>query len=227
MKYPFFASFIVFGFLFSFSMKKRTKNEKKYVDNFWEQERLADSTRRKSLNSLDYIAVPLNELPMDMLEDLPEIEECLCKIRELSEKKIVNFAGRSNTELKLTYGAPNINLLTEYDKNFEDLIVTLQTWALTLLQNWGPGAQACPEEERKQAAKKVLAYAVSVGSDISATYESLIKLYLEYGEQDKLPGLREKAEKIRSLSKGRILAMIEDASETDRVIAYPASSSQT
>lgn len=215
MKYPFFASFIIFGFLFSFSLKRRTKKEGKYIENFWERERLADSTRRKPLESLDYIAVPLNALPMDVLANLPEIEECHNKLRELSEKKIVNFVGYSNTELKLAYGAPNINLLSEYDQNFEDLITLLQEWASILLQNWGEGAQACPEEERKQAAKAVLTYAVSIGSDITASYERLLKLYLEYGEQDKLPDLRKKAEKVRSLSKSRILAMIDEAASSD------------
>lgn len=208
MKYPFFASFIVFGFLFSFSLKKRTKKEKQYVDNFWEREREADSTRRKSLENLDYIAIPLGELPMDVLTQLPEIKEYHDKIRELADKKIVNFAGYSNTELKLEYGAPNINLLSEYDQNFEDLITLLQEWASLLLQNWGEGAQLCPEEERKQAAKKILAYAVSIGTDITASYEKLVKLYLEYGEQEKIPALREKAEKIRSLSKPRILTLL-------------------
>ena len=211
MKYPFFASFIVFGFLFSFSMKRRTKKEKQYVDNFWEREREADSTRRKSLENLDYVAIPLQDLPMDVLGDLPEIEEYHEKLRELSGKKIVNFAGYSNTELKLEYGAPNINLLSEYDRNFEELITLLQEWASLLLQNWGEGAQLCPEEERKQAAKKVLAFAVSIGSDITASYEKLVKLYLEYGEQDKLPALKEKAQKIRSLSKPRILALLDEA----------------
>lgn len=211
MKYPFFASFIVFGFLFSFSLKKRTKKEKQYVDNFWEREREADSTRRKSLENLDYIAIPLKELPMDILTQLPEIKEYHDKIRELADKKIVNFAGYSNTELKLEYGAPNINLLSEYDQNFEDLITLLQEWASLLLQNWGEGAQLCPEEERKQAAKKILAYAVSIGTDITASYEKLVKLYLEYGEQEKIPALREKAEKIRSLSKPRILTLLTEA----------------
>ena len=209
MKYPFFASFIVFGFLFSFSMKRRTKKEKQYVDNFWEREREADSTRRKSLENLDYVAIPLQDLPLDVLGDLPE--EYHEKLRELSGKKIVNFAGYSNTELKLEYGAPNINLLSEYDRNFEELITLLQEWASLLLQNWGEGAQLCPEEERKQAAKKVLAFAVSIGSDITASYEKLVKLYLEYGEQDKLPALKEKAQKIRSLSKPRILALLDEA----------------
>ena len=211
MIFALFASFIVFGFLFSFSLKKRTKNEKKYVENFWERERLADSTRRKSLEALDYIAIPFHDLPMDVMADLPEVQEFHKKLQELSGKKIVNFAGFSNTELKLTYGAPNIQLLSEYDGNFEELITLLQEWASFLLQNWGEAAQTCPEEERKQAAKVILAYAVSVGSDIAATYEKLVKLYLDCGETEKLPDLKERAEKIRSLSKGRIIAMIEEA----------------
>lgn len=211
MKYPFFASFIVFGFLFSFSMKRRIKTEGKYIDNFWERERLADSTRRKPLETLDYIAVPLSSLPTDTLAELPEIQEFLARLQELSEKKIVNFAGYSNTDLKLAYGAPNINLLSEFDRNFEELITLLQEWASFLLQNWGEGARLCPEEDRKHAAKTVLAYAVSIGSDISATYERLIKLYLESGEQDKLPDLKKQAEKIHTPSKKRILAMIEEA----------------
>lgn len=215
MKYPFFASFIVFGFLFSFSLKKRIKTEEKYVDNFWERERLADSIRRKPLETLDYIAVPFNELPADTLAECPEIQEFLSKLRELSDKKIVNFTGYSNTDLKLAYGAPNINLLSEFDHNFEELITLLQEWASFLLQNWGEGARLCPEEDRKQAAKTILAYAVSIGSDISATYERLIKLYLESGERDKLPELKKQAEKIRTLSKKRILAMIEEAENQD------------
>lgn len=215
MKYPFFASFIVFGFLFSFSLKKRTKKEKMYVDNFWERERLANSTRRKPLETLDYIAVPLNSLPLDVLADLPEVQEFHEKLLELSKQKIVNFAGYSNTDLKLAYGAPNIHELTEFDRHFEELITLLQEWAFFLLQNWGEPAQACPEEERKQAAKTILSYAVSVGSDISATYERLIKLYLEAGETDKLPDLRKQAEKIHTLSKRKIIGMIESAETSE------------
>lgn len=212
MKYPFFASFIVFGFLFSFSIKRRIKKEGNYINNFWEREREADSTRRKSLENLDYIAVPLNELPMDILADLPEVQEILAGLRELSEKKIVNFAGYSNTDLKLAYGAPNISLLSEYDANYEELITLLQEWASFLLQNHGAGVWSCPEAERKQAAKTVLAYAVSIGSDIAASYERLIKLYQDAGEQDKLPELQKQAEKIHTPPKKRILAMIKAAS---------------
>ena len=217
MKYPFFASFIVLSFLFSFSLKKRMKKDERTAEDFWEKENLANSTRRKSLESLAYIAVPLNDLPMDVLAQLSQVQEYHAGLRALSEKKIVNFAGFSNTELKLAYGAPNINLLSEYDQNFEALITLLKEWASFLLQNWGEGAQSCPEKERKQAAKTVLAYAVSVGSDIYASYEQLVNLYLECGESDKIPALKQRAEKLRSLSKGRILALLEEAEKREKI----------
>lgn len=216
MKYPFFASFIVFSLLFSLSVKRKLKKQEKNIEDFWERERLADSTRRKSLDNLDYVTVPLNELPLDILADLPEIQTLHARLKCLSEKKIVNFAGYTNTELKLAYGAPNINMISEYDENFESLITLLQEWAALLLQNWGEGAQLSPEEERKRAAKTVLAYAVSIGSDIYASYEQLVKLYSEYGEQDKIPALKQKAETLRSLSKGRIIALIEEAEKSGK-----------
>ena len=74
-----------------------------------------------------------------------------------------------------------------------------------LLQTWGEGAQLCPEEERKQAAKVILAYAVSVGSDIAATYEKLVKLYLDCGETETLPDLKERAEKSGRSRRGGLL----------------------
>ena len=217
MKFPFFASFIVFCIWLGYEIHKHRNMEAKADQEFWEKEAAANSTRRKSLDNLAYIRIPFETLPMENFSDDPVIKECHETLKDLSAFPIVNLTGISNTDLKLTYGAPNINLLSEYDANFEQLITTLQNWAALLLQNWGEAAQACPEEERKQAAKTILAYAVSAGSDIAATYERLTKLYLEYGEQDKIPALKEKAEKIRSLTKGRVLAMLEEAEKNGSV----------
>ncbi len=201
MKYPILASFIIFLIYLSYTLKKNKKEEKNLEENFWERERLANSTRRQPLEDLDYIEIPFDSLPMDALADAPEIQEFHNRLHSLAEKKIVNFTGYSNTDLKLAYGAPNINLLSEYDQNFTDLITLLQSWAAFLLQY----------PEQKQPAKTILEFAVSIGSDISASYELLIKLYKESGETEKNTSLEEKANELRSLSKGRILSMLKDA----------------
>lgn len=200
MKYPILASFILFLIYLSYNLKRNKKIEKKQEDDYWERERLANATRRKPLESLHYIKIPFDSLPMDVLTELPEIQEIHTQLHTLSEKKIVNFTGYSNTELKLAYGAPNITLLTEYDENFTNLITLLQRFAVLLSQNNGEAENAIT----------ILEYAISIGSDISASYELLIKLYQETGEPEKIPELKKTAEQLRSLSKGKILAMLEE-----------------
>lgn len=227
MKYPVFASILLFGLWFLFNTKRLGKAEKNIRENYWERERLANASRRKPLEGLAYIQIPFDALPMDVLAGCPEIQEFQARLQELSQKKIVNFTGYSNTDLKLAYGAPNINLLSEYDQNFTDLITLLQSWGAFLLYGKASLAQDDPfilptdaaenpmkqadEKDRLQAAKTVLEYAVFIGSDISATYEMLKKIYLEADEAEKINVLKEKAETLRSLSKGKILAMLEES----------------
>lgn len=187
-------------------------------EDYWERERMANSSRRKSLEALDYIEIPFESLPMDTLADAPEIQDFHARLHDLSHKKIVNFTGYSNTDLKLAYGAPNINLLSEYDQNFTDLVTLLQSWAAFLLYgttSLSEDTENVPvekgtEEERRTAAKMILEYAVSIGSDISASYEILKKLYLETEDTAKIEDIKAKAQTLRSLSKGRILSMLEE-----------------
>lgn len=216
MKYPFFASFIVFIILFSLRMNRQKKSEKKQENDYWEKELEANATRRKSLDNLDYISIPFDTLPMDIMADIPEIQEYHTRLQDLAGEKIVNFTGLSNTELKLTYGAPNINLLTEYDQNYTQLVTLLQNWAgalLTEAEKTDPASPASPET-LKQAAKSVLEYSVSIGTDIYASYEALAGLYLEDKEAEKLSHLKETAASVRSLSQKRILSMLDKKAQT-------------
>lgn len=211
MKYPFFASFIVFIILFSLRMNRQKKSEKKQEKDYWEKELEANATRRKSLDNLDYISIPFDALPMDIMADIPEIQEYHTRLRDLAGKKIVNFTGLTNTELKLSYGAPNISLLTEYDQNYTELVTLLQNWADTVLteaEKTDPSSPVSPEA-LKRAAKSILEYSVSIGTDIYASYEALAGLYLEDKEPEKLSHLKETAASIRSLSQKRILSMLD------------------
>ena len=85
------------------------------MDDFWEKELAANRTKRKPLDDLNYIQIPLDTFPMSVLSDNPVILECHEILTELSTEKIVNLTGISNTDLKLQYGAPNIKILSAYD----------------------------------------------------------------------------------------------------------------
>ena len=187
MKYPFFASFILFIILLKLRMSHLEKREIKDNDSFFKRETEANSIRRKPLDALNYVKIPFHRLPASFDETLVE----------LSQQKIVNFTGYTNTDLKLMYGPANIPLLSEYDAAFTELVCYLQKWADELIQ-----------KNEQQDALLVLEYAIEIGSDIYASYKALAELYLETNQADKIRNLKEQADSLRSLNKKKILAML-------------------
>lgn len=171
------------------------KNEK---EAYWERERRANATRKKPLDNLDYIKIP-EDLPFGLLPDNQEIVACERVISELSEQKIVNFTGYSNTDLKLEYGAPNITKLSLYDQNYTALVTTLQKWADELLKSG-----------HDEEAYKIMEYCISIKTDVGRTYYALAEHYLDNGNDVEYFGLIETAENLRSLNKDHIAQNLKD-----------------
>ena len=146
-----------------------------------------------------YVRAP--EYTAPYLEELAGVEKEICA---LADSRILNLTGISNTELRLTYGTANLDPLTSYDQNFTTLIRALQKWG-TLLASAG----------RQTDAITVLAYAVSIGSDIAATYALLSRLYKELGEPEKIVELKDSAKKLTTLMKPSILRDLEQISSIE------------
>lgn len=198
MKFPFFASFIVFCLWLGYELHKARNRENKNSESFWNRELQANSTRRKSLDDLDYIRIPFETLPMDILADDPIISECHETLKTLSQSPIVNFTGISNTDLKLMYGAPNIDLLSRYDQSYTTLVLTLQRWAQALYDN-----------DRTEEARRVLEFAVQTRSDISATYKLLATIYQQSGMSEKITDLIPIARDLNTRLSGHIVSTLE------------------
>lgn len=199
MKMPFFASFIIFIVWLSYELaKNRRKSEKKEV-SYWEKENMANSTRRKSLDDLNYITIPFDALPLDTLSDSEEIQEYIDTLHSLAEAPIVNFTGITNTDLKLQYGAPNIDLLMRYDQSYTTLACTLQKWADKLYQ-----AGYTTE------AKCILEFAISTDTDVSSTYRLLASIYASEGSYDKIAALKDKAQNLKSGSRIIIARILQE-----------------
>ncbi len=199
MKFPFFASFIVFCLWLLYEIKKARGKEAKSSESFWQTEAKANSTRRKSLDNLDYIRIPFDTLPMDVLKEDSVIAEYHETLRTLSKAPIVNFTGISNTDLKLMYGAPNINLLSSYDQNYTLLVRTLQNWAKALYD-------AAYTDE----ACTILEFAVQTRTDITATYKLLSTIYREKGQNEKIASLIPIAESLNTSLSGNIVSMLKE-----------------
>lgn len=200
MKFPFFASFIIFIIWLAYELRKADRLREKDDASFWEKEAEANGTRRKSLALLDYISIPLDTLPIHVMEDDETVRSCIQTLERLQNTKIVNLTGISNTDLKLQYGVANLNDLTEYDANYTELVTTLQTWAQTLYDAGFIAETAA-----------VLEFAVSVHSDISASYLLLAKIYDNTGAFDKIAPLAETASGLNSLSKDIIVRTLQES----------------
>ena len=200
MRFYFFASFIVFCIWLGYEIHKHRNMEAKDYEAFWDREHAANSTRRKSLDGLNYITIPVETFPFGLVpqnEQIAEYEQTIC---DLAKEPVVNLTGFSNTDLKLEYGAPNIDLLSLYDQRYTTLVCTLQSWAALLYKEGQP-----------QAARVLLEFAIDTHTDIYASYELLVRIYKEYSAEDQIAGLLPVAQQLHSLSRTRILTFLEAA----------------
>lgn len=203
MNLVFFASVVVFSIAIAVNIKKNKKNQAAIEQDFWAREREANNTRRKSLDDLDYIHLPIEKFPMTLLEDVPKVDDYKQIILALKDLPIVNFTGISNTELKLRYGAPNIDLLTQYDQNYTLLVRTLQQWAQELYDA-GFKDEAC----------QMLEFSISTGSDISNTYRLLCQIYKEQHTPEKIGNLYPIAEVLNSAMQKTIVRILQEADQS-------------
>ncbi|KAB1438542.1 hypothetical protein [Candidatus Galacturonibacter soehngenii] len=194
----FLISIILLTAWFSFARKRASSLQAEKSETFWENESKANNTRKTSLECLDYITIPLNLRSISNdCKDSFVVEYCN-KLNMLSEKKIVNLTGISNTDLKSNYGTANLSILTQYDQNFTDLAQTLNNLGKRLY-----------ELDERSLSINVLEFAVSCKSDISHTYKLLSKLYIDTNQPEKIEDLKQTASSLNSLMKQSILRYLE------------------
>ena len=165
---------------------------------FWERERKADQTPKKSVEDLPYIRVDPDALPLDTDSDDPEIREMQDSIRLMADKKILNFTGISNTDLKLEYGAANISFLTNCDMNY-----------LRLVQNIARLSEKYIKNGHVDEAVTLLEYGIEIGTDVSKNYTLLAGIYVSRNEASKITGLLEAARDLNSLTRDGIISNLE------------------
>lgn len=190
--------FIMFCAWVYYESHRTVRLQKKQEEEFWERERQANSVRNKPLNDLNYVVVPDN-LPYDLHTDNEEIASYIRTVKGLSDEKIVNFTGYTNTDLKMEYGTGNITKLSMYDQNYTTLVTTLQKWADMLISL-----------DEKNAAIGLLEFCVSIGTDVGKTYYILAEHYLENNDEFAYFDLIDKASDLKSINAENIAKNLRD-----------------
>lgn len=209
MNFPFFASFLIFIVVLQHNLRKGKKAQEQSEAAFWKREFSANDVRKRSLDDLVYVKFAATDFypfkllgakdSSSFLERNPEVKEILSRFVFLENQKIVNLTEYTNTDLKYKYGVANLNTLTEYDTNYNELI--------TLLHNYG---SIYIREGYENQALSILEYAVSIGTDISGTYLLLAEIYQKNQQQDKIQWLKKEAEKISTSRKASIIRKLQE-----------------
>ncbi|MBQ9606695.1 MAG: hypothetical protein IJV16_05910 [Lachnospiraceae bacterium] len=187
---------IAFSVVFKMIVNRKPKNDPDA--EFMERERQANLTPRKDISGLPYIKVPVSELPLDVPTDSEETKERQDIIRSMSDKQILNLTGITNTDLKLEYGAPNINILSAADGNYTKLVQAIAYLSADYMNS-----------QHLVEARKLLEYGISIVTDSKKNYLMLASIYKEEGQPEKISGLIESAKSIDSLLKDSIISSLE------------------
>ena len=234
---PIFTTVVIGFLAIMIYMKATTNRFNTGDEELIEREARANSVRKKSLDELEYITIPFERLPFAELRHTEAsntdgtadsgqsgsntsgyVSSFSCnpdeilrqdenEVIKLKGKKIVNFTGVSNTDLKTAYGAPNLTMLTEYDQNFTSLKKALDTWGSHLI-----------EHGQKGDARRVLEFAVECRTDLKSTYVNLADIYAEGFEFDKIDHLIEVSDGLDSLMKGPIIRALKEKCDINKYV---------
>jgi hypothetical protein len=199
---------LVAGIIFVF-MKFTSSRPDDGIRAFRERERRADNTLKKPLDDLNFVKFSIDDIPAPEPAVNEKCASLIGQLKMLSEKKCVNLTGITNTDLKLTYGAPNLPILTEYDQNFTALSKALYDLGCEYL-NAGLTDEAVT----------VFNIGVNIGTDISGNYTQLAQIYADKGLYVEIQRLINCAGNIRSLTKNSTIGKLQDIldSHTSSVI---------
>ena len=201
---PILVFFVIFAVWLMYEIKKSNRKSEQKFNEFLEEERRADAVRKQNIDDLAYLAIPYDTLPFDETT-VPPITGYQNAILALKEKRILNLTGYTNTELKLQYGAANLELLSEYDTNFTTLARNLARWGDVLY-----------EQKQLTEAIQVLEYGIQIQTDVSSNYITLARIYLMEERIDDIYALMEQAGSLKTLMKDSIIKQLQQLlSETD------------
>lgn len=204
---PILGLFVIFLSILSILRHKSSHAQDDAEARFWQKELEANHTRKKDLSGLPYINIPLDDFPIGKYEN-NELKIYEQKINSLAQQKIVNLGTQTNTDLKITYGTANLEILTQYEQNFTMLCQTLVSYAKCLITlGFSEDAQS------------VLEYGISIGSDLSRNYLMLAELYRSNGKTEQIQTLLGKAEQLDSLMKRSITEKLQAMLEEDSAVS--------
>ncbi|MCL2456436.1 MAG: hypothetical protein FWD19_02665 [Defluviitaleaceae bacterium] len=171
----FFASVAAMIFLVIKSSSHRKKQDE-INKNFLEREEAANAVRKKEIDPHLFFEADLSHFPKISEDDPFQIIRCSKRVMIRFETPVTNL------ELKNLYGLSQMDLIAQYEENFNAYLKSLTQWAASLA------------EKNSGDALKIVEYVISLGGEFRDSYKIAADIYAKNGEQEKLDALTDAAE---------------------------------
>lgn len=158
------------------SSKKRIGEN---IDEFFKREKNAKTVPAMDLGTIAYLNIPIEKFYMGNIND-ENIQNLESQIIALSKKPLLNLTGKTNTELRETYGSPNFEAMKAIGDDFDRLTMILVDYADALI-NKGHITEAIT----------VLEYGAYIKSDISKNYTLLCDCFITLNQKNRILTLKE------------------------------------
>ena len=216
MGFPFLTIIIIFIIVLAVLRKRSDNKAAEKEENFWNRELEANSSVRTDIDmdALPYVKVQMDVFPKDMAET-PGGSEIYNGILSLSEQRIMNLGGKTNTDLKIEYGRNHLDEMQKIGENFENLIILIVSAAEYLIS-----------QSRYSEAEKVLEYGMSLHSDISKNYMLLGDCYKALNETRKIRSLKESVASMHLMMEKAIITHLDELLEGEEEPALESFSTE-
>ena len=119
-----FVCFLIFILWMHYEKRKTDKKQTQQSQEFWQREEEANHTRNKDFSDLPMFVPERDSIPMPETTD-ENARYYKNKVLECLELPMMNLSQYTNTDLKLAYGVGNFKTLSNFDDNFNKLLMNL------------------------------------------------------------------------------------------------------
>lgn len=165
-------------------MLARGNKTSKPLDSLIEEERLANSARKKEISAELYVEVSKDILPFSEYNKNDPHYTQLLRAQENAAKKL-NLrmlklpGGMKNNDVKIAFGIANFEHVVAMEENYNDCVRALILWADALIN-----------AEMLMDAETILTETLNMKSDFSKSYTLLCDIYLKSKNKKKLDELK-------------------------------------
>lgn len=180
--FPILPFFVIFCILLMFIIRRSNSKQQTEIEDFLKRERESKLVRPVDLSTLPYLNVPIDRFCFGTLKS-DEVKKIEDEILAISKKPLLNLSGKTNTELRETYGSPNLEAMQAIGDDFDRITVLICDYAKELM-----------DAGEFSLAITVLEWGIYIKSDVSRNYTYLCDCFKELGQERRIETLREMVE---------------------------------